>query len=72
VHPVSPPSAADESVQLEESEQEHQQLSDRLDTVCTEAVGKLFAGLVGLLRKGVENGRCRVVETGAGQPVGLR
>src|SRR3990170_892672 len=69
VHPVNPPTAAYEPVQLEQGEQEHQQLPDRLDTVRTEAVGKLFAGLVGLLRKGVDNGRCRTAETGAGQPM---
>jgi hypothetical protein len=66
---VNPPTAADESVQLKEGEQEHQQLPDRLDIVRTQAVGKLFAGLVGLLREGVYNGRCRAAETGAGQPM---
>ena len=71
VRPLEPPTAADEPVQLEEGEQEHQQLPARLDALAAEAVGKLLPSLVGPLRQGLEDHGGRAVETGAGQPVGV-
>ena len=69
VRPLEPPTAADEPVQLEEGEQEHQHLPARLDALAAEAVGQLLPSLVGLLREGLEDHGGHAVETGAGQPM---
>ena len=71
VRPLEPTAAADEPVQLEEGEQQHQHLPVRLDIVAAEAVGQLLPGLVGLLREGMEDQGGHAVETAADQPVGL-
>lgn len=69
---VEPPTATDEPVHLEECEQDHEQLPVRFDPLFAQAVGKLLARLVRLLRQRVENDRTGPAKIRTRQSVGLR